>query len=210
MTLLEDNALVLFQGDSITDADRQRRNPDDLGSGYAWMVSAWFSASFPEKMVRFLNRGISGNRVRDLVKRWQRDCLDLRPTWVSILIGINDTLFQYQYFQTTALEKFETDYRKIFAATIENQGMRLILCEPFVLPYPPDRQRWREDLDPKIGVVRQLAAEFNAILIPLDEIFSHAAKRRPAAYWLSDGVHPTPAGYGLIAQAWLRAVQAMD
>jgi lysophospholipase L1-like esterase len=85
----------------------------------------------------------------------------------------------------------------------------LILLEPFVLPVPVDRVRWREDLDPKIAVVRQLAREFHAILVPLDGIFAQASAQREPAFWAGDGVHPSNAGHALIAQSWLRAVKAL-
>jgi lysophospholipase L1-like esterase len=68
---------------------------------------------------------------------------------------------------------------------------------------------WREDLDPKIAVVRQLAREFHAILVPLDGIFAQASTQREPAFWAGDGVHPSNAGHALIAQSWLRAVKAL-
>src|SRR4051794_21960530 len=94
-TLLQDNDVVLFQGDSITDAGRNRDNGDDLGKGYALITAALFSHMYPGKRVQFINRGSSGNRVSDLQNRWQEDCLELKPTWVSIYIGINDTWRRY-------------------------------------------------------------------------------------------------------------------
>lgn len=88
--LIKQGDTVLFQGDSITDAGRDRSNGADLGRGYALMAAGWFNALFPEVGAKFLNRGISGNRVKDLQARWQQDCVDLQPDWVSIYIGIND------------------------------------------------------------------------------------------------------------------------
>lgn len=206
--LIEDNATILFQGDSITDAGRSRGSDADMGRGYASLVATWFSALYPEKHVRFLNRGISGNRSRDLRARWQVDCLDLNPTWVSILIGINDTWRRYDSHDPTSVEDYETNYRAILEAARRELQARFILMEPFVLPHPEDRAGWREDLDPKIAVARKLAREFDAIFVPLDGFFAAAATQREMAFWLADGVHPTSAGHALIAQAWLRAVGA--
>ncbi len=200
------NEVVLFQGDSITDSVRDRSNGNDLGKGYAMMVAAWFSAMFPEKHVNFINRGISGNRVKDLVKRWDVDCIDLQPTVVSILIGINDCWRRYDNNDFTSAEEFEEGYRNILVRTKEKVGAKIILCEPFVLPVPEDRKTWREDLDPKIHVVRELAREFGALYLPLDGIFTSASMLREPEFWAGDGVHPTPAGYGLIAREWLRVV----
>lgn len=210
MTLLvEPNATVLFQGDSITDAGRSRENDADLGRGYPAMVAAWFSALYPEQGVHFLNRGISGNRAKDLRARWQADCLDLAPTWVSILIGINDTWRRYDSNDPTSAQVYEDNFRAILEQTRDKLDANIIILEPFVLPTPPDRAAWRVDLDPKIAVARKLALEFGARFVPLDGASAAAATQREMSFWLADGVHPAPAGHALIAQAWLRAVGAM-
>ena len=193
---------VVFQGDSVTDCGRGRFNDGDLGSGYAMMAAALFTAQCPEKPVQFFNRGVSGDRVRDLQARWEEDCLSLQPDWVSILIGINDTWRRYDQHDPTPVAAFAATYRAILEATAA-QGARLIICEPFLLPVSPEQMAWREDLDPKIAVVRQLAQEFRAWFIPLDGLFAQAAARRESTFWADDGVHPTPAGHALIARAWL-------
>ncbi len=208
MILIQDHAVVLFQGDSITDAGRLT-SVNGWGVGYAMMAASRFSALHPEKCVEFINRGISGNRVKDLRARWQADCLDLRPDWLSIMIGVNDTWRRYDRNDPTSTEAFERDYRAILDQTTRVlPSVRLILCEPFLLPVPEDRKEWRVDLDPKIAVMRALAMEYHALYVPLDGVFAQAATRRAPEFWCPDGVHPTPAGHALIADAWLRAVEA--
>ncbi len=208
MTKIEDGAVVLFQGDSITDCGRNRETGADLGRGYAFIASALFNSKYPEKQVHFINRGISGNRVKDLQQRWQEDSLDLKPTWVSIYIGINDTWRRYDRNDPTSVEAFAKGYRDLIVRTKETLDAKLILVEPFLLPVPDDRKRWREDLDPKINAVRELAREFKTLYVPLDGLFAGASTKAPSAYWAPDGVHPSPAGHALIANAWLDAVQA--
>jgi len=182
-TLIEDGAVVLFQGDSITDCGRDRDNDLDLGSGYPNMVAAWFSAIYPEKKVKFINRGISGDRGNDC---WRR----------------------YDSNDPTSVDDFASGYRKILTQIRDNLDARIILCEPFVLPVPEDRKQWREDIDPKIHAVRELAMEFNTLYIPLDGIFAAASAKREPAFWAPDGVHPSQAGHALIARAWLETVKA--
>jgi lysophospholipase L1-like esterase len=207
-TRIEPNATVLFQGDSITDASRSRTDPNDMGTGYAMMASSWFSAQHPDRRVSFLNRGISGNRARDLVSRWKEDCLDLNPTWLSIMIGVNDTWRRFDRNEPTPTEAYEESYRTILTQARDRLKCRFILIEPFLLPHPEDRKAWRPDLDPRIGVVNRLAQEFDAILVPMDKIFAEAARKREAPFWAGDGVHPSKAGHALIAQSWLKAVSA--
>jgi acyl-CoA thioesterase-1 len=207
-TLIKDRTRVLFQGNSITDSSRNREDPQDLGKGFPMMAAAWFSALHPEMKVEFLNRGISGDRTKDLVQRWDADCLALKPDWVSVLIGINNMWRRYDSNDPTPLDRFEAEYQTILDQTSEKLETRLILCEPFLLPVREDHVRWREDLGPKIDVVHRLADKYDAILIPLDELFREACERREPAFWAPDGVHPSLAGHAYIAQAWLGYVHA--
>lgn len=199
---------ILFQGDSITDAGRGRTDPAALGNGYAMMCAAWISAQYPDCKLTFINRGISGDRTVDLVTRWSEDCMDLKPDWISIMIGINDTWRRFDSNIVMTAEEYERNYRKILEQSVTSLQCGLILCEPFVLPHPADRIGWRDDLDLKIRVVRKLAIEFGAIYVPFDGVFASACTRRPCEFWAPDGVHPSPAGHALMAQAWLRAVEA--
>ena len=207
--LIEDGALVLFQGDSITDAGRYYDDPLDMGAGYARMAASRFAEAFGDKGVRFLNRGISGNRAVDLKERWYRDCLALEPDWVSIMIGVNDAWRRYDSDDPTSCDDFAESYRDILTRTRDVPAARLIMLEPFVLPVSPEVVGFREDLDPKIEAVRSLAEEFDAILVPLDRLFAQAVSRQAPSYWSEDGVHPTLAGHELIAEAWLEAVSAL-
>ncbi|MFU8875389.1 SGNH/GDSL hydrolase family protein [Micromonospora sp. SL4-19] len=194
---------VLFIGDSITDAGRDRSGGDDLGTGYAMMAGAWFTARHPEHRATFLNRGVSGDRVRDLRARWESDCLALVPQVVSVLIGINDTWRRYSEDDPTSPADFARDYRHILEST-RRMGARIILVEPFVIPLDDAKRAWREDLDPKVDVVRRLAAEFDATLVAVDKLFQAADVDERV--WTNDGVHLTPFGHALLAQQWLRAV----
>lgn len=209
MAILESGDTVLFQGDSITDAGRSRIDDNDMGRGYPSVVAAWFAAIHPAKKVRFINRGISGDRAKDLAARWTGECINLRPNIVSILIGINDTWRRYDSNDPTSAAEYEVAYRNILTRTQQELGAKIIIIEPFVLPVPEDRKAWREDLDPKITVARKLAREFNAIYVPMDGIFSAVSCYREPSFWLPDGVHPSPAGHSLIAKNWLTAVGEM-
>ncbi len=208
MITIQPKSLVLFQGDSITDASRDYANGEDWGRGYVNFIASWYSAQYPEAGVRFLNRGLSGNRAIDLVNRWDTDCLDLKPDLLTILIGVNDTWRKYDRDDPTSVEDFEVRYRNILMRTRETlPDTPIILMEPFVLPEPPDRLEWREDLNPKILATRRLAEEFQLTLIPLDYLFQKACALREPSFWSADGVHPTQPGHALIAQSWLKITE---
>jgi acyl-CoA thioesterase-1 len=205
--MLKKDSLVLFQGDSITDTNRHYEDGSNMGYGYPNMISARFSALYPELNVRFINRGISGNRAIDMKNRWQKDCIDLQPDYLSILIGINDCWRRYDGNDPTSAQAFKQTYHEILTDAKNKTNAKLILCEPFVLPYPSDRKKWREDLDLKITAVRELAMEFNALLIPFDGLFAQASCKKGPAFWTEDGVHPTQTGHALIAEIWINAVE---
>ena len=201
--LLNIDDRILFTGDSITDCGRIRDNPDHLGFGYAALTAAHLQARLASPGLKIYNRGISGNRVSDLLKRVDADLLALKPTVVSILIGINDTWRRYDSNDPTDVSSFERDYRTLLQKVTAQLKARVVLLEPFLLHVPADRHSWREDLNPKIDVTRKLAAEFGTELLPLDGLFAQAATQAPAAYWAADGVHPSMAGHALIAETWL-------
>ncbi len=207
--LIKENSTVLLQGDSITDAGRML-DPNGMGSGYANILSAMMTALYPEKNITFINRGISGNRVKDLKERWKRDCIDLKPDWLSILIGINDCWRRYDSNDPTSVQQFYDGYKRILDETrAKLPDTKIILMEPFVLHINEERASWREDLDPKINAVRKLAAEYKTIFIPLDSAFASASIKSRPEIWAADGVHPTQAGSALLANEWLKAVKAI-
>lgn len=176
--IFQQNDVILFQGDSITDWGRNHEDASSLGVGYAMMVAARLGYLYPEKNLTFINRGIGGNRIVDLQGRWDQDCLDLKPTWVSIYIGINDTWRRFDSGEETTPEQFEASYRDLIERTQKSLDAKLVLIEPFVLPVPKDRRTWRQDLDPKIHIVRELAREYGAPLVPLDGLCSGFRKSR--------------------------------
>jgi acyl-CoA thioesterase-1 len=201
--IIDANDRILFTGDSITDCGRVRDDAENLGFGYAALTAAHLQARLAAPNLKIFNRGISGNRVCDLLGRVEADLLALKPTVVSILIGINDTWRRYDSGNATDAAAFERDYRMLLEKIAGQLKARVVLLEPFLLHVPKDRFAWREDLNPKIDVTRKLALEFGAELLPLDGLFAQAATQAPPEFWAADGVHPTAAGHALIAETWL-------
>lgn len=209
---LTQNERILFFGDSITDAGRDREDFHDLGKGYPLMLAGRLQAEYPELQLSILNRGIGGDKVADLKKRLIEDCISLNPTVVSILIGINDTWHQEgtgEFGSADSMEQFEQDYRDVLSSITQQTAAQLILMEPFVLPYPADRASWRVDLDQRIQIVRQLANEFQADFVALDGPLNAYGIKHSFQYLTGeDGVHPTVAGHGFIAEKWLETVKS--
>ena len=195
--LLVKKTLILFQGDSITDCGRSWDDPDNLGEGYVRLLTTMLPDKYPEHEFKFINRGVSGDKVKDLVCRWDIDCISLQPDWLSILAGINDTLI-------TTITEFEEKYWTLLRRTTNELNSRIIMCEPFLLSV--DNNAYREDLNPKIEVIRKLAKEYDTVLVPLDKIFHEACSLRTPEYWAPDGVNPSPEGHTLIAESWIKCL----
>lgn len=191
--------LTVFIGDSVTDCDREALPP--YGDGYVREIA--LSGRLEGELV---NMGTSGHRLVDLVARWQRDVIDLRPTRVSIAIGINDTWRRYDDNDPTTVEDFERNYRSVLDESRAAGVRELVLCEPFLLPVVAEMSAWREDLDPKIDVVHRLAAEYGAGLVPFDSHLNTLAARTPMKELADDGIHPTRVGHRLMAELWLERV----
>ncbi|GHU77854.1 lipase [Spirochaetia bacterium] len=206
------NTVVLFQGDSITDCGRDRADPKGLGQGYPAKIAALYDLLFPDHGVSFINRGVSGDRAADLVRRYQDDFASIKPDLVSILIGINDTWRRYDSANDpTTAAAFEQNYRSVLQNLKRDfPAARIVIIEPFLLNTDSAKLVWREDLDPKIEAVRRLAREYADVFIPMDGILTrYAAEGIPDAELTADGVHPTSAGHGVIAEEWLKALEIL-
>jgi lysophospholipase L1-like esterase len=205
--------IVLFQGDSITDAGRNKQqelpnNAWSFGMGYASYIASWLLEEMPAKNMTMYNRGISGNKVFQLADRWDKDCLDLNPNVLSILIGVND----YWHFRNGDYdgtpEIYENDYRKLLARTSESlPDVKLIICQPFILTGTRSvDESWLEPFSAYQAIAKKVSNEFGAVWVPFQEAFDEAVKLADPTYWTADGVHPSMAGAQLMAQTWLEAI----
>ncbi|MEO3407850.1 GDSL-type esterase/lipase family protein [Mucilaginibacter sp. CAU 1740] len=207
--------VILFQGDSITDGGRSFDKDWNhvYGQGYAYLITARTNFDYPGKDYQFFNRGISGNTVNDLANRWQKDTLDLNPDVLSILIGVNDVHRIVMQGDKATVEDFEHAYDKLLTDTLAAlPNVKLVLLEPFILPLGmvnKNAELWTTEVKKRQAVVKTLALKFNAVYVPLQEVFNKALQKAPAEHWIWDGVHPMPAGHELIAREWLKAAKKL-
>ena len=200
---------ILFQGDSITDAGRNREDYHDLGLGYPKYASELIRNGYPDIDFEFVNLGISGDRTDSLVARWQTDAVDIQPDIISILIGINDVWHRVIDKADLPEQAFEDNYRFILTELKNKTKAKIIMLEPYLL-YAPLTEALRDDLDKKIQVVRKLAREFADVYIPTDGLFAAAsvAGTEPL-HWSIEGVHTTDEGARFIAEHYFAAVKKL-
>lgn len=214
---LSTNDVILFQGDSITDSYRKKEpkfanvpnTAETLGSGYPNLAAAHLLLHQAAKNLKFYNRGISGQKVYQLAERWEADCLALKPTVLSLLIGVNDFWHTIKDGYSGTVKTYTDDLTALLTRTQQQlPGIKLIMGEPFaILGVAAVTEKWFPVFKDYQAAARSVAAQFNATLIPYQQLFDQAQKQAPAAYWTYDGVHPTAAGNGLMAQAWLDTIK---
>jgi len=213
ITLAKDD-VILFQGDSITDAGRKRdasgfNNAAALGTGYALMAAAELLNKFPDKNLKIYNKGVSGNKVYQLAERWDADCLDLKPNVLSILIGVNDYWHKHNGKYDGTVKVYKNDLTKLLDRTKQKfPELKLILAEPFAVKgIKAVDDTWYPEFNDYRAAAKEIAESFNAAWIPYQKVFDDAQKTAAGVYWTGDGVHPSVAGAKLMAKAWMETVK---
>ena len=202
----------LFQGDSITDADRKRDREGHLGYGYALLAGSELMNKYPGELY-CLNRGRGGDRVTDLYARVKEDIINLKPDYLSILIGFNDVSHELTMQCGVDVEKFEKIYGMLIEEVREAlPQIKIILMEPFVLKGPSTEKLWDAfDVEVKrhAAAAKRVAERYGLPFVTLQEKFDDACARCDAAWWSGDGVHPSYAGHQLIKDALMAEINAI-
>ena len=204
---------ILFQGDSITDAKRSREDLSNMGTGYAHLVKAYLNNREPGKYT-FTNRGVGGNRVVDMYARIKADLINLRPDFLSILIGVNDVWHELSDNPNGVdADKFYTVYCRLIEEVLAAlPRVKIMILEPFVLPGTATTPYWDSfstEVPKRAARAKKVAERYGLTFIPLQEKFEALVHTAPADYWLVDGVHPTPMGHTFLKEEWLRAYRTL-
>ena len=206
--------IILFQGDSITDANRSMENDNNPGCGYATMIEGYLGVKYPGKF-RFYNRGVGGHKLADVYSRMNGHIIHLKPDYMSILVGVNDVWHEIDWNNGTKPECFERLYN-IMIEDIKSElpNIKIMLMEPFVLEgaatenteKDPNRfYKFKTGVRMMADATKRVAKKNNLYYLPLQKMFDDAINIMPMEYWLIDGVHPTVKGYELIKNKWLNA-----
>jgi acyl-CoA thioesterase I len=189
---------LLFQGDSITDCNRKSKN-HGLGDGYVYLIKNEL------KDHEIINRGISGNRISNLKKRWLRDAININPDILTILIGINDVWHMHVFRKRFSIIKFEETYRELLDLMLsKNPKLKIIMMTPFNLEIGVYRKSWNKEFDQIMNVCHKIALDYKLHLINLHETIKNASLKMEPEALLYDGVHPTLRGHEIIKDEWLK------
>jgi len=210
--------IILFQGDSITDCGRSREDFSEIGKGYPMLVKAQLGFENPGEF-EFQNRGISGNRIVDVYARIKSDIINLKPDYMSLLIGVNDVWHELGgRYNGVSAEKFEKIYDMLIEEILkELPNIKIMILEPFVLEAEAtaateiEPERWeyfKKEVPLRAIAARRIAEKYNLSFIGLQDVFNEVCKQAPASYWLRDGVHPTPMGHWIIKNEWMKVFKS--
>ena len=204
---------ILFQGDSITDAGRDREGFYDLGKGYPNLVAGRLGLDAPGQYC-FINRGVGGDRVVDIYARMKKDILNLKPDYMSLLVGVNDVWHELSCGNGVNAAKFKKVYRMLLEEIREAlPDTKILLLEPFVMEGSATEGNmdvFTPEVAARAAAVRALAEEFGLPVIPLQKPLEELSRLAPADYWLRDGVHPKTPFHQYIADRWLEAFSKMQ
>ncbi len=199
---------ILFQGDSITDAGRDKRNYHDMGSGYPRYASEQIKLDLPDTELEFINLGISGTRSGQLLDRAYRDIIRIDADIISVLIGINDIWHRYGADKVdTSDERLALHYRTLMSKLKAETNAKIVAISPYVLD-APDKVQIKSDLDNILPMIKEVAKEYADVYIPLDELFAEAIKTQPQPmYYSADGIHPNDNGARFIGKHYAEAIK---
>jgi lysophospholipase L1-like esterase len=204
--IFESGQRIVFIGDSITDCGRRDTDPP-YGNGYVSLVRALVTAAHPELGLMWTNRGVSGDTVRDLARRWEVDAIGPEPHWLSVMIGINDVWRAFGGWPDEAvpIDEYEATLRSLLRRAVDATGCRLIVATPYLIE--PDRAEPQRAMSDRYGAVaRALATEFDAAFVDTQAAFDRVLAVTPPDAWAGDRVHPNLAGHAVIARAFLRTL----
>ncbi len=210
--LIDAGSKLVMMGDSITDVERARPVGEGLfeahGRGYPMMVDSLLGAAYPERRIRVVNMGCSGDTVRALKARWQTDVFDQKPDWLSIMIGINDVWRQFDMPLVpeagVPLGEYEATLDELVAATKPTVKGLVLMTPYYIEPNPADAMR--ATMDQYGAAVKRIAAKHGTILVDTQAAFEPVLRHYHPNYLAWDRVHPTHVGHMVLARAFLQAV----
>ena len=208
--------VILFQGDSITDADRNRNDDNDAGCGYANLVKASLGLDYPNKFT-FYNRGIGGHRITDVYTRITGDIINLKPDSMSLLIGVNDIWHGIDWQNATGEKRFERIYRIMIEEIKEAlPNIQIMIMGAYVChgvstnnnETDPERfSKFQTGVARMAEIAKQVAEDTGCYYLPLQEVMDKAEAEYGEGFCTVDGVHPSAWGHEVIKRAWIKAFE---
>lgn len=201
---IKKNSVLLFQGDSVTDCHRNRENDLELGNSFVPMIAA----ELEKYNIKVINRAIAGNKVNDLLDRFDKDFKEVNPDHLVLLIGVNDTWHNYPNSKSDVV--FEEEYDLLLSKIKNEMNCNVLIMEPFIIGYKEEYIVMRRDLLGKIEVIRRLCKNYGHEYISFDSDFAEVLVKEDEELYSIEGIHPKEAGYRLMANKILSKFEIVE
>lgn len=205
---------IVFVGDSVTDADRDRSAIPGgwgFGQGYVNHIHNLLTAVYPDREIMTINSGNSGDDIMQMAERWQQDVLDFNPHCVFVMIGVNDV---WRHFDGTlrqapvhGVEEYERVFDELLDRTEHDDPDLEHLMVVGPLMFEANRQEpMRAMLEEFAAAARRVADRHNASYVDAQADADRLMAWQHPCIVSADRVHPNERGAMVIARSWLRAV----
>jgi acyl-CoA thioesterase-1 len=199
---LKPKQTIVFIGDSITDAGRRDEAYKPFGAGYVHFTANTLLAKYPLLDFNIINSGVNGEAIPELKARWQEDCISHKPDILSILVGVNDAWRHVAEKNLSGADNYDSMYRQLLSQTKKECNSQIVIVEPFMFCDDLNNPAFAE-LCRLIEKVRIIAADFGAVLVPLQNLIDKQIKQVPPQKWSLDMIHPVVWAHAWISQRWL-------
>ena len=199
--ILKQNSTLLFQGDSVTDCQRNRENDNEVGNSYVSIIKEYLS----KYNIKVINRAIAGNRVDHLLNRFDKDFKEVNPDNLILLIGVNDTWHDFPNPKKTSV--FEEQFELLISKIKQEMNCNIMILEPFILGFKEEYIIMRDDLNEKINVIKQVANKYNIEYLSFENEFDNLITKENEEEYSLEGIHPLPKGYQVMASKIISNLQ---
>lgn len=214
MVIFEKDTVLVMAGDSVTDCGRRYESEPagwgSFGDGYVNLVNAFLCSMYPENEVMVVNRGVNGNTIVDLEKRWDKDILELNPTWVTVLIGINDVWGHFSGQLEHRRTVDEATYRRLYESIVKrtiNKVSGMIILSPFMMEKNKNDEM-RQMVETYAGIAREIAEKYGLMYVDLQKRMDKFLESLSSYHISQDRVHPDIKGHMIIAKTIMDAAGA--
>lgn len=201
MIEIKKNSKVLFEGDSVTDCNRNRDDITSLGNSYVKDVANYLK----QYNITCYNKAISGSKVCDLIPRYNDSFKNLKPDYIFLMIGVNDTWHNFPNSLNTKTFENELDY--ILYQIKKQKKVKIILLEPFIIGYNEEITCMKDDLNDKIEAIKKIAKKYNCEYLSFKEQFEQVLTKDNYLEYTVEGIHLLEKGYEIISKKIIENIE---
>lgn len=208
MIEIKDGYRILFIGDSITDIKFNRRFNSRIHGKNVYALQVADRLKKKHKNLKFFFKGIASDRTYNVYDRLTKDCINLKPDVIIILIGVNDAWEHYvpeQY--PPLLRPMQPHMEEIYRRLNCELNAQLLVLLPFLIDTIYEKKLFHRVLNEYRETLLNMAVENGAQTIDLQAVFDCVQTEILPEKLAVDGIHPTSLGHRIIADEVLKILK---